>query len=99
MATVLVPNPIGLHARPAAMLARMAQEYDSEIVMEYGGHTVNAKSMLGIMTLGAGPGAQVRVSAEGCDAGEAVRAIEGLFASATWLGLGSPANASEILRP
>jgi phosphotransferase system HPr (HPr) family protein len=76
---LIVPNAIGLHARPAAMLTRTAQEYDAKIVLECGRRSVDAKSMMGILTLGAAQGAKVRVLAEGHDAGEAIRAIECLF--------------------
>ena len=79
-ARLTVLDAIGLHARPAAMLVRTAQEYDVEIVMEYGGHSVNGKSIMGILTLAAAQGAKVTVTAEGCDAAEAMRAIEELFA-------------------
>jgi len=64
------------------MLAKMAREYDSEIVLKCGRHSVNAKSMLGLLTLGAVQGARVGVTAEGRDARKAVRAIEDLFGCA-----------------
>jgi phosphotransferase system HPr (HPr) family protein len=79
-ATVLtVPQGAGLHARPSALLARTAQRYDAEITLRCGRRAVDGKSMLSILTLGAGPSAEVFVSAEGCDADEALRAIEALF--------------------
>jgi phosphotransferase system HPr (HPr) family protein len=79
-ARLIVPNAIGLHARPAALLVRTAQDYDAEIVMVCGGRSVNAKSIMGILTLGAAQGAIVTVTAEGREAAEAIRAIEDLFA-------------------
>lgn len=80
-AVLIVPSVVGLHARPAALLVKTAQEYDSEIVMEHDGQIVNAKSIMGILTLGAGQGARITVTAEGHDADMAIRAIEYLFAS------------------
>lgn len=79
-AVLIVPSIVGLHARPAALLVKTAQEYDSEIVMEHDGQIVNAKSIMGILTLGAGQGARITVTAEGHDADMAIRAIEDLFA-------------------
>lgn len=75
-----VPNAIGLHARPAAMLTKTAQQYDAEITLKCGGRSVNAKSIMGILTLGAEQGTRVIVIAEGPDAVDAIRAIEALFA-------------------
>jgi len=79
---LIVPNAIGLHARPAAMLTRTALEYDAKIVMECGRRSVNAKSIMGILTLCAGQGAEITVTAQGHDAEEAIRAIECLFVCA-----------------
>ena len=77
---MVVLNALGLHARPAALLVRAALQYDADVVMQSGGQSVNGKSIMGILTLGASQGAQVVVSAEGCDAADAIRAIEKLFA-------------------
>jgi phosphotransferase system HPr (HPr) family protein len=62
------------------MLVKTAQEYDAEIAITYRGYSVNAKSIMGVLTLAAGQGAEVAVTAQGCDADRAVRAIEDLFA-------------------
>lgn len=78
---LILQNAFGLHARPAALLARRARDFDSEISMKYGRHRVNAKSIMGLLTLGVAQGAVVGVTAEGHDAREAVRAIEDWFAS------------------
>jgi phosphocarrier protein HPr len=79
---MVVLNEIGLHARPAAMLARLAGAFDSEVLVQYRGKTINAKSIIGILTLGAARGAEVTVVAVGWDAAKAIRAIDALFASA-----------------
>jgi len=78
--TLTVPNAWGLHARPAAMLVQATQKYDAEIALEYDGRGVSAMSIMGILTLGAGQGARVTVTAEGRDAAAAIRAIADLFA-------------------
>lgn len=73
---LIVPNAHGLHARPAALLVKAAQAFDTEILMECDGHSASAKSILGIMTLGAKEGAIITVTATGHDAAAALRAIE-----------------------
>jgi phosphotransferase system HPr (HPr) family protein len=63
-ATVLtVPEDVGLHARPAALLARALQWYHSEITLRCRRRSANGKSILAILTLRAGPCAEVFVSA------------------------------------
>ena len=76
-----INNPVGLHARPAALFVQTASKYVSEITLQSGGNTVNAKSILSVLTLGAGQGAVITVSAEGADAEQALKALEQLVAS------------------
>ena len=57
----------GLEARPAAMLVQIASMYDSKVCVETEGKTVNAKSIMGMMTLGLSAGEEVVVSANGDD--------------------------------
>ena len=71
-----VANAHGLHARPAALLVKTALAFDTEIMMEYEGRSANAKSILGIMTLGAKEGAVITMTATGHDAAAALCAIE-----------------------
>lgn len=67
----------GLEARPVAMLVQVASQFDSEIHVESkGGKTVNAKSIMGMMTLGLSAGETVVVTANGADEAEAVDKIE-----------------------
>lgn len=66
----------GLEARPVAMLVQVASKYESSIYLEYTGRKVNAKSIMGMMSLGLNNGEQVTVTAEGVDEEEAVDAIE-----------------------
>ncbi|HRW78699.1 MAG TPA: HPr family phosphocarrier protein, partial [Candidatus Sabulitectum sp.] len=51
--TVTVPNKLGIHARPAALIVRAAVEYEADIWISNGEERVNAKSIMGVMTLAA----------------------------------------------
>ncbi len=75
-ATVEIKLQNGLEARPVAMLVQVASKYESSIYLEYTGKKVNAKSIMGMMSLGLDNGEQVTVTAEGVDEGDAVDAIE-----------------------
>jgi phosphocarrier protein HPr len=79
---VKVLNELGLHLRPAGMLVNVANRYKSEIMLEKEGEKVNAKSIMGVMMLGAEPSSILVISAEGDDAEAAVAAIEQLFTTA-----------------
>lgn len=74
-------NELGLHARPAAMFVKLANEFDSDIMVEKGAEQVNGKSIMGIMMLAAGKGSEIIVTANGPDAQEAVDEIEKLIQS------------------
>lgn len=73
---ITIQLPSGLEARPVAMLVQVASQYESEIHVESEGRTVNAKSIMGMMTLGLDTGEKVVVSASGSDEAEAVQNIE-----------------------
>lgn len=66
----------GLEARPVAMLVQVASKFESRIYLESAGKKVNAKSIMGMMSLGLDNGDQVMVTAEGTDEEAAVDAIE-----------------------
>ncbi|MDT2813618.1 phosphocarrier protein HPr [Vagococcus carniphilus] len=66
----------GIHARPATLLVQTASKFSSDINLEYKGKSVNLKSIMGVMSLGVGQGADVIISAEGADEAEAIAAIE-----------------------
>ena len=66
----------GIHARPATLLVQTASKFSSDINLEYKGKSVNLKSIMGVMSLGVGQGADVTISAEGADEVEAIAAIE-----------------------
>ncbi|MCP5515850.1 MAG: HPr family phosphocarrier protein [Verrucomicrobiales bacterium] len=74
-----IANKLGIHARPAAMFAKLANQFSCEILVEKDDETVNAKSIMGLMMLAAGPGSRIRVQATGADAAEALAAIETLI--------------------
>jgi phosphocarrier protein HPr len=77
---VIITNKLGLHARAAAKLVHAASEFEAEIYIGTDHEEVNAKSILGILTLAATKGTPLNVRAEGVDEEEAVRAIAALFA-------------------
>ena len=66
----------GIHARPATLLVQTASKFASDITLDYKGKAVNLKSIMGVMSLGVGQGADVTISAEGADADDALAAIE-----------------------
>ena len=65
----------GLEARPVALLVQVASQYDSAVYIEYNDKRVNAKSIMGMMTLVLVAGDKVTVSADGSDEEDAVNAI------------------------
>ncbi|TWT82391.1 Phosphocarrier protein HPr [Planctomycetes bacterium CA13] len=76
---VIVRNPQGLHARPADLLVRLANQYESTIKIGKGAEHVDCKSILSLLTLGAAAGTELSVSAYGADAEAAIQAIVELF--------------------
>lgn len=77
--TVTIINPLGLHTRAAMKLVNLADRYQSEIILQYKHHHVNAKSILNVMTLGAAQGATLTVTTNGPDETAALAAIIALF--------------------
>ncbi len=77
--TIQIPN--GLEARPVALLVQVASQYGSEIYVESENKKVNAKSIMGMMTLGLYAGETVTVSANGEDEEEAIANIEKFLSS------------------
>jgi phosphocarrier protein len=76
-----ISNRLGLHARPSAQLTQVAGKFSSEVYIAKNGRRVNAKSIMGVMMLAAGPGSTVTVDAEGPDEEQAMEAIGALIAS------------------
>ncbi len=74
-ARLTLVNPQGLHARPAAQIATAVGGLSAEVAVESGGRRADASSSLELMTLGAGQGVEITVSAVGADAARAVAAV------------------------
>ncbi len=78
---VYVVNKLGIHARPAAALVQCVLKFDSEVFLLFNGSRVNAKSIMGLLTLAATQGSRLTVSCKGTDADAAMKAIKDVFAS------------------
>jgi phosphocarrier protein len=81
--TVDICNARGLHARASAKFVKLASTFDAEVKVSRDGQTVDARSIMGLMMLAAGPGCEIEISAEGPEAKAAVSAlvelVEGRF--------------------
>ncbi|GAB4298345.1 MAG: HPr family phosphocarrier protein [Myxococcota bacterium] len=75
---VRITNELGMHARAAAKFVKLASSFVAEISVSKDDQTVNGKSIMGILMLAAGEGAEITVSASGKDAAEALFALESL---------------------
>ncbi|CAM3701221.1 HPr family phosphocarrier protein [Marinicrinis lubricantis] len=75
---VVVKLKTGLHARPAALFVQEANKFSSEIFVEKDDKKVNAKSIMGIMSLAISSGTEIYISGEGSDAEQAVQALADL---------------------
>ncbi len=78
---VVVENQVGLHARPATFFIQKANEFKSSIWVEKEERRANAKSLLGVLSLGIMGGTQIRIIAGGTDEQEAVDALAKLVES------------------
>ena len=78
---VEIVNERGLHARASAKFVKLAAGFDAEVRVSRDGQTVDARSIMGLMMLAAGPGAVIEISAEGPEAAEAVEALAALVAA------------------
>ena len=78
-ATVEIKNRLGLHLRAASTLAQTVQRFKSQVSIGKGKNLISAKSITGLMMLGAGIGTKLKVRVEGEDAAEAMRAVKQLF--------------------
>ncbi|MCC6719390.1 MAG: HPr family phosphocarrier protein [Acetobacteraceae bacterium] len=75
---LVICNKRGLHARAAAKFVTLAERFGASVEVEKDGQSVSARSIMGLMMLGAGLGATISVSAEGWDAKEALDALSAL---------------------
>jgi len=70
-----VKHQVGLHARPAALFVQTASKYTSDVTLSYNGKTKNAKSILGVLSMGIGANAEITIQADGEDEEEVVQAL------------------------
>jgi phosphocarrier protein HPr len=73
--TVDIVNARGLHARASAKFVKLASTFDAEVSVSRDGATVDARSIMGLMMLAAGPGCQIEIAAEGPEAQLAVNTL------------------------
>ena len=76
---LIVQNELGIHARPAAMIVRIANKYNADVNVAKEDEHVNGKSIMGIMMLAAGQNSKLRFTATGVDAEKVLQKIEELF--------------------
>lgn len=76
---LIVSNKMGVHARPAAMIVRIANKYGADLAVEKDGEQVNGKSIMGLMMLAAGKGSKLTFSASGRDAERMLEDMKALF--------------------
>ncbi|MCC5834120.1 MAG: HPr family phosphocarrier protein [Opitutales bacterium] len=74
-----VKNKMGIHARPAAMIVRIANKYPADVVVEKDDEQVNGKSIMGLMMLAAGSGSKLRFTANGDSAEKMLEEMKSLF--------------------
>jgi Phosphotransferase System HPr (HPr) Family len=78
---VVINNQVGLHARPATFFIQKANEFKSSIWIEKGERRVNAKSLLGVLSLGIVKGTAINIVADGVDENEAIQVLSDLISS------------------
>ena len=79
--TVVVKNKAGLHARPSSLIVKTCVLYNSEVYIGREGNLINAKSIMGVLTLGAGFGTELTIQAEGDDEVQVTKKLAQLFDS------------------
>lgn len=79
--TMTLQNDVGLHARPAGLLARTAARFDATTTVYTGDRSADARSLLALLKLNATQGTTLRIVAEGAEAAQALQAIGTLIAS------------------
>jgi phosphocarrier protein len=77
--TAIVANRRGLHARAAAKFVRLAAGFDAETTVSKRGMTVSGRSILGLMMLAAGPGTELKITARGREAEEAIEVLTNII--------------------
>ena len=77
--TFTLKNELGLHARAAALFAKTASKYQSKVRVHHGSQEANGKSIMEILTLGAGCDAEIQVTVQGPDALQALQSLDQLL--------------------
>ena len=77
--SITISNKLGLHARASAKLTKLAGGFRSEIHLSRAGRRINAKSIMGVMMLAAGLGAEIEIECEGADEQQAMDALLALI--------------------
>jgi phosphocarrier protein len=77
-ARVIIPNKKGLHARASAKFVKCAEQFDANVRVTRDRQTVGGTSIMSLMMLGAGPGTQLVIEAEGTEAPQAIEALVAL---------------------
>lgn len=77
--TISISNKLGLHARASAKLTKLASAFQSDIHVSRNGRRINAKSIMGVMMLAAGIGAEIELEADGADERAAMTALTALI--------------------
>lgn len=77
---LMVVNKLGIHARPAASIVQTVLPFQSEVYITHNGNRVNAKSIMGLLTLAAVRGTRMKITCKGPDAEQAMGALRDLFA-------------------
>jgi len=76
---IVISNRLGLHARAAAKLVHMASDFCCDVIIKTNGEEIDAKSILGLLGLGAAQGTQVAIACDGEDEEDALAAVTGLI--------------------
>ena len=96
---IAIPNPTGLHARPAAVLVSLAKKYRSEIRLKSGDRSVNARSVVAIMGLEVEKGDRVQITAEGEDANAAIAELSQALRSGLGEDGSKPVSLTSVMLP
>jgi phosphocarrier protein FPr len=80
--TLRISNPHGLHARPAAQIVERVRAYDAQVSIQAGAKRADARSITGLLGLGASTGDEITIRADGAQAGDAIAAVETIVTSA-----------------
>jgi phosphocarrier protein HPr len=73
---IKIKNPQGLHARPASIFVRIANKFESDVVVKKGAERVNGKSIMGLLVLAANQGSTIEIEISGPDAEQAMNELE-----------------------